>query len=223
MMIAGFKRCSIICLIGATLSTPCVAQNPSKVAQAHDAVVAIIRNARLIEALSGMGAMDQLIRLRFLAIRKDATADERAALDSIFQSEFHTIDVSNTARLKQLLAGRDWFKLSEVGARAAGSAFSIVQHSDDLAFQREVLKKMEPLVGTDELTGESYALLYDRVAVQDGRPQRFGSQGADCKQGKYMTPSNVEDPTNLDRRRAALGMEPEAAYLAELDDMYGRC
>ena len=48
--------------------------------------------------------------------------------------------------------------------------------------------------------------LWDRVALAEGRPQRYGTQGR-CADGVW-TPQDIEDPENVDKRRASLGMEP---------------
>jgi hypothetical protein len=98
-----------------------------------------------------------------------------------------------------------------------------VQHSGDVAFQKAVLDKMTPLLGSDELDGQSYALLYDRIAVHDGRPQRYATQDAACQNGHHAVPRNIEDAGNLDRRRAEMGMGPIADYLRGLDEVYGAC
>jgi hypothetical protein len=62
------------------------------------------------------------------------------------------------------------------------------------------------------VSGGDYALLYDRVAMRHQRPQRYGSQ-MHCEAGRWA-PDPIEDRGNLDKRRAALGMEPYADYLA---------
>ncbi len=48
---------------------------------------------------------------------------------------------------------------------------------------RDVLSRMEPRVGTDELNGSQYARLRDRTALMDGRPQRYATQGTACEGG----------------------------------------
>ena len=71
---------------------------------------------------------------------------------------------------------------------------------------RMVLGKLTEYVRTGEADGQSYALLYDRVALEfDNKPQRYGSQ-LKCING-VMTPHNLEDPDNVDRRRARIGMK----------------
>ena len=51
---------------------------------------------------------------------------------------------------------------------------------------------LEPLVVTGEVDGQSFGLMYDRLAVNEGRPQRYGSQ-MKCEAGRYV-PEPLEDP-----------------------------
>lgn len=180
------------------------------------------RDEALIAELGGMGAVDQHLRLRFLELRRQARTDaERAALNEVFRTAYKPFDERHARRLRALLDGRPWFRVSEVGPRAEQAASLIVDHSNDLAFQKEVLAKMEPLVGVE--TPPGYANLYDRVAVQEGRPQRYATQATACDGGKHAMPHDLEDPGHLDARRRAVGLVPMAEYLANLDQLYGPC
>ena len=51
----------------------------------------------------------------------------------------------------------------------------------------------------DEIDGRAYALLYDRLAMGDGRFQRYGSQMI-C-QDNHWTLYPLEDPGGVDERR----------------------
>ena len=199
------------------------ADTAALVQQARERAAAMRANEPLIRELGAMEAIEQTARERFLSLRKDASEAERAALDAVWEAEYEPFDAANTARLKQLLQGRGWFRRSEVGERAANAAFLIVQHSPDDAFQKAVLAKMEPLLREGDVDGQHYALLYDRIAEGEGRPQRYGTQGTDCEGGEYVVPRNLEDPAGLEARRKAMGLMPMSAYLARLKTMYGAC
>ena len=215
---------ALAALLTLMLATPALAApQPSLPDQARAQAQIVRDNEALIGELSAMGAVDQLIRLRFLALRKNATAEEREALDVVWASDYRPFDVRHTARLKQLLAGRGWFRLSEVGDKPAAAAFHMVQHSSDLEFQKQALGLMEPLLKDREIDGSYYAMLYDRIATAEKRPQRYGTQGTTCDGGRYAVPSDLEDPSGLDARRAAANLPPMAEYLKSLDTLYGAC
>jgi len=214
-------RAGLIAIVMLAAGSAGAAESPA-VAKARFEAQALTAREALIEELGGMGAVDQATRVTFLAVRKTASPEDRQALDAVWAEYYAPIDRRHTERLKVLLAGRGWFTPEEVGQRAADGAFHIVNHSPDLAFQKEALAKMEVLVPTGRAPS-GYANLYDRIADQEGRPQRYASQRARCVDGRYGMPADVEDPAGLEQRRAALGLQPMAEYLKGLDEMYGRC
>lgn len=123
--------------------------------------------------------------------------------------------VANAAWLKQTLTRGGWFTIARDGAEADDDAWVIAQHADhDPALQRAVLARLERLVPRGETRPQNYALLFDRVATNAGRPQRYGSQG-DCRGGKRFT-APLEDPAGVDARRAKVGLGPLAAYEARV-------
>ena len=72
---------------------------------------------------------------------------------------------------------------------------------------------LEPLVAQGEVDGQSYGLMYDRLAINEGRPQRYGTQMT-CVGGRWVIDrENLEDPDNADVRREAMGfMQTLAEY-----------
>lgn len=199
--------------------TACAA---SQIAENASAEIDQIRaNEALISELAGMGAVDREMRGRFLALRNKANEAERAELDLVWKAKYAPIDKAHAERLKALIGDGPWFSRRQVGPIAEQAAVSIVNHSNDLAFQKQMLLKMEPLVGDETPLG--YANLYDRIAVQEGRPQRYGTQEARCIAGKNAPPANLEEPAQLDVRRKQVGLEPMAEYLAALEKVYGTC
>ena len=121
-------------------------------------------------------------------------------------------DEDNTRWLQQQLRTRGWFKRSTDGPDADNAAFLLVQHADlNKPFQKEVLQMLQPLLKAGDTRPQNYALLFDRVAVGEKRPQRYGSQG-NCTGPGTWAEFAVEDPASVDQRRAQMGLEPMAAY-----------
>lgn len=122
-------------------------------------------------------------------------------------------DLADQAALKKMLPKQGWFKKSEIGEKAEIAAFLIVQHAvNDAALMHATLAKIEAAAKRGDASGDRFALLYDRIALEfDHKPQRYGSQVA-CADGLWA-PLGLEDPVHLDDLRHALGLEPEADYL----------
>ena len=147
--------------------------------------------------------VDPALRRELLALAaKDQKARAETDVDVMKQ-----LDHETTTRMKEVVAKYGWPSKRVVGSDGANAAWLLVQHADaELAFQKECLVKMEPLVKTGEVTGKDYAYLFDRVAVGEGKAQRYGTQ----LDGDDFAP--IEDSKNVDARRKAMGMSTLAEY-----------
>jgi len=174
----------------------------------------------LARELAGMGAVDQLVRTRYARLLADAPATERAKVRAVYARDIAPLDRAHTERLKNLLQGRGWFSPSEVGDQAANAAFLIVQHSGDIALMKLALSKMEDPALKGQIPSTHTALLYDRIALMEGRLQRFGTQVSRCENGRYVPP-DVEDAAGLDARRSAAGLPPMKDYLQRMQSVGG--
>jgi hypothetical protein len=67
-------------------------------------------------------------------------------------------------------------------------------------------------VKTGRANGSSLALLEDRVAIGEGRPQIYGSQLYQEGDGPLIVQA-MEDPDHVDERRASIGLPPMAEYV----------
>jgi hypothetical protein len=139
-------------------------------------------------------------------------------VDSAFAQRMLAIDAANTAWLRTVVRERGWPRRSLVGVDAAEAAFLIVQHAPDTAFQAEALALLERGVVRGEVAGASLALLADRVAVQRGQPQRYGTQ-AKLVAGRVVF-EPIADSLNVDVRRRRLGLMRLRTYARLLDSMY---
>ncbi|THD77298.1 MAG: hypothetical protein E7812_15255 [Phenylobacterium sp.] len=138
-------------------------------------------------------------------------AAQRAAAQNAVAHEIMAIDAENEKTLLAMLPPEGWFSISRYGPQASTAAFLIVQHSD-AALRRRFVPIMESLAAKGEVAKGEYALMYDRLALEEGRPQRYGSQMT-CKDGRLVLDA-TEDPEHLDARRAAMDLPPEKDNLA---------
>ncbi len=130
------------------------------------------------------------------------------------------VDAANLPEIRRIVADhgglpRAW----QVGADGVAAAWLLVQHADgDADFQRQVLGGIMPLVESGEVSAHDFVLLTDRVLVNAGKPQRYGSQLA-AVGGKWQ-PKPMEAPEQVDQRRAAVGQMPLADYLCVASRMF---
>jgi hypothetical protein len=89
------------------------------------------------------------------------------------------------------------------------------QHADaSPEIQREFHVLLVEAVGRREGSPRYLGYLEDRVRVNSGRPQLYGTQFLD--DGDGLRPRPIEDPDGLAERRAAVGMEPFEEYEATM-------
>jgi hypothetical protein len=134
-------------------------------------------------------------------------------------SEIQAHDAADQTALKAMMPASGWFLPEVYGQKAANAAFLIVQHAvNDPDLMHDTLVRLRPPAQGDQASGQQYALLYDRVALQfDHKLQRFGTQ-LECRE-KQWRPRPTEDPPRLDERRRAIGLkQSEADYLRIFQD-----
>lgn len=123
-----------------------------------------------------------------------------------------SLAVAQGREVERMLEAREWFKISEFGVEGDKAGWLLVYHADRLPeLQKKVLATLEGLVALKETTPSNYAYLCDRVAVNDRRGQRYGTQGR-LVSGAWK-PYRLEPPEGeVDARRKSVGLEPLAAY-----------
>lgn len=151
-----------------------------------------------------------------LSMRGDVDARDQAAFSAALSPDRNAALKDNAAWLKNILARIGWFDISKYGAEASQAAWLMVQHADhDPEWQRHVLDVLEPKVETGDMQGKYFAYLIDRVNVNAGEAQIYGTQGR-CVDGSWQ-PHEVNDPVILDRLRDDVGLEPMDTYTARFD------
>lgn len=130
------------------------------------------------------------------------------------------IDSRNLEWLRTVVAEQGWFSISEYGETADLAAFLIAQHADhDLDFQREILARLDRLVDAEETRPSGHALLTDRVAVNSGEPQVFGSQGRCTGYRQWEAHPYTGTFEEMDERRESVGLEHHTAYVSRMNEL----
>jgi len=137
-----------------------------------------------------------------------------ARRDSVFSA--------NTERMRVILAKYGWPGRRLVGEAGSHGAWLLLQHADqDTALQRNALALLTRAVSAGDASGRDLAYLADRVRIAEGRLQLYGTQ-LDYDSRGCASPKPSENPAQLDARRAAMGLEPVAAYIERVMETLGR-
>jgi hypothetical protein len=153
---------------------------------------------------------DQNIRHQFIEAEKQYGFKSSVA-DSLAQIMIK-IDSINLQKIENILDKKGWVGKDLVGEQANMTIFLVIQHSD-LETQKKYLPMMREAVKKGNANAANLALLEDRIAIWEGRKQIYGSQlNYDEKKGKYFV-YPIEDPDNVDKRRAEVGLGPISEYV----------
>jgi hypothetical protein len=162
-------------------------------------------NKSLVSELDSIYDEDQQYRLQI-----DDTVKKYGWQSAEVKSLWNTIyekDSINLIKVKFILNKYGWLGAGIVGEQGNSTLFLVIQHAD-LATQENYLPMMRIAVKNGNAKASSLALLEDRVALREGKKQIYGSQIVrdEATQKSYVSP--LEDPENVDKRRAEVGLEP---------------
>ncbi len=122
-------------------------------------------------------------------------------------------------RLRRIVEERGWPTHDQVGKDGGTAAWLVAQHADfDVEFQTWALAKMTAAARVGQADRTEVAYLVDRIAVNTGVPQVYGSQ-VRCRGGEPRPATPLERPDDVERLRHRVGMDTLEAYYAELATM----
>jgi hypothetical protein len=142
---------------------------------------------------------------------------ELAADGTLFQGyapRMAAVHAANGHQLENLIEQHGWPGRTLVGDEAAEAAWLILQHAiGNPGLQRRGVALLRDALERGEIKAHQLAMLEDRVAFFEGRPQRYGTQ-FDWDDDGRLSPWVIEDPQSVDERRQSIGLEPLADRIA---------
>jgi predicted TIM-barrel fold metal-dependent hydrolase len=172
-------------------------------------------NQTLADELSKMVITDQLAA---------ANAYPPKNYSHLTQEEWNSfkdsIYTTHQKRAKEILNEYGFAGFDLVGEEGSSDFWLIVQHSDhDPDFQKEVLEKMKIEVDEGNADSRIYGLLVDRVKLNTGEAQIYGTQVAYNMEICQAYPRKLADSINVNKRRKEIGLEPLEVYLNDMTKM----
>lgn len=165
---------------------------------------------------------DQYVRLQMQELTKAVNNDGNAELiDSliVLSEKIERIDKENIAVIDSLLQQGLPKGLSEESYK---TIWIVIDHAS-LEKQKQYLSIIEKMSSEGLIDVDNYAILFDRIAMKQNRPQCYGSQSV-----QFGTPGNmhlyiwpVENAESLDSLRETVGMGPILKYLEQLTEYLG--
>jgi hypothetical protein len=196
---------AFLCALGLA-SFPADAQRATRRCSAPDTSAEWFRRQRDWLADTRHDWSDDAFRGALLsAAGVDASHPLAAQLGAQLEENTAPADSGMLARLRTLAGtrGSTWPTRSVVGAAGVRAVWLLTQR--DTALQRTALHRMMES-GPDEALPADVAVMEDRVRLQSGRKQLYGSQLRSV--GRRLAPAPTEDSAHVDMRRDAAGLPP---------------
>lgn len=142
-----------------------------------------------------------------------------------YTTEMERVDSLNQATVFGILDKEGWpYHLSEKANRAI---WIVIDHSD-LAYRSKYLGLVKEKAEEGVLDKTDYAILNDRVRMEEGKPQIYGTQikmaativDDDIAMQLCLWP--VENPAALDSLRSTVGLSPIEEYLKTSSESIGQ-
>jgi hypothetical protein len=129
----------------------------------------VVFNQDLVDELQTMADVDQVAAYIPQGAYKKLTAEEwKTFKDSVF--------ITHQKRLAEIFEQYGFVGFDLAGKEGSSNFWLVVQHSDHVPdFQKEVLDKMKIEVHKKNASPSDYALLVDRVLLNVGQAQLYGT------------------------------------------------
>lgn len=172
-------------------------------------------NQELVNKLSKMAVIDQIAA---------SNAHPPENYSNLTQEEWNSfkdsVFTSNQKRIGKIFNKYGFPGYDLAGKEGSFDFWLITQHSDhNPEFQQKILEKMKIEVEKGNADSRNYGLLVDRVKLNTGQAQVYGTQVSYNMEICQAFPKNLADSVNVNQRRKEIGLEPIEEYLNEMTKM----
>jgi len=176
--------------------------------------VTLVTNLALRKELLTLVEQDQNLRNEMIKSGVDHP-------DKAIVARLDALDSQNTVRMRSIIKKFGWPGADLVGWDGTEAAFTLVQHAAH-SLQKELFSLLTTKFKAGIIRGPNYALFLDRVLVDDGKPQVYGSKAKPFTQWENGEPVfyPIADEANVDKRRAEVDLSSLAEYRLFLKRMY---
>ena len=182
--------------------------------------LAKLKYPKITKMLDSMAVVDQVFRNKSTELSNKGFERFSPEMQQVFKNG-QRADSSNMVILKILFKDYGFLGFEEVGKQGSSNFWLMMQHCDkDPKFQEEVLSEMKKHIERKNADPSNYAYLIDRVNVNTGKPQVYGTQMRLNKDQTSYEPKPVIDSENLNKRRAEVGLGAIEEYIGVMNSHY---
>lgn len=175
-------------------------------------------NFQLAKQIDSLGKEDQKWRVLTRQIQNHEV--DSISINKAWYNMRKT-DSLNFIAVKALFDKYGFIGIDKVGSVSANNFWLMVQHADKYpAFQDSVLRKMKVEAEKGNASMLDYAYLVDRVKVNTGQLQIYGSQMTLNSTETSYEPKPVFEPNKLNERRKLVGLDSIEEYINTMNEHY---
>ncbi|WP_352423495.1 DUF6624 domain-containing protein [Proteiniphilum sp.] len=152
---------------------------------------------------------DQGIRLLYLNIENDSL---KTAIHEYMKT---VVDKDCSEEVCSILDKYGWLGVDEISSEANETLFLGIQHVDDLKVQEKYLPMLKEAVNSGKAEGWHFAFLTDRILMNQGKKQIYGTQKIISKDPAKSFIVPLEYPDKVDILRNELGLSSLTEELAD--------
>lgn len=169
-------------------------------------------NKPLAQELEKIFDDDQKYRLLVDSAEK-VSAKNPVRMDSL-RNVIRAYDSKNLSRVIELLDKYGWLGIDDVGRKGNQALYLVILHSDP-ATRKKYLPIMREANERGKAAASELALLEDRVLLDEGKNQRYGSQLKFNPDNGMYELYPIDDPAGVNERRQEMGLAPLEDYLRQ--------
>jgi hypothetical protein len=140
-------------------------------------------------------------------------SDQRIRMSNVPFEQFAKENHRNQEMVISIIEKCGMPSLKEVSRNQLDAIWLALQHTDK-KYRKKYFPLIEEAVKNSDLSKQQYALMKDRILMDDGKPQLYGSQ---IKNGMLY---KLEAPDSVNERRKEMDLEPLEEYLKKFNIEY---
>lgn len=175
---------------------------------------------KLIKLLDSLVAEDQKWRNYIVKFNNNQLGKDTTSYKTI-SYHLKATDSLNYFQLRVIFQKYGFPNFDLVGQAGSYNFWLLIQHQDlHPQFQEEVLLKMKIEADQGKVSMVDYAYLLDRVKVNTGQLQVYGTQMILNSTKTSYEPKPVIEPAKLNERRKSVELEPIESYIETMNGRY---
>ncbi len=135
--------------------------------------------------------------------------------------KMNVTDSLNSIGLSRIFEKYGFVDYERFGKKASNNFWLLVQHQDkNLNFQSEVLEEMKVAVEKNIASSQDFAYLTDRIKINSGLKQIYGTQMMLNEDKSSFIPKPTENIENINLRRQNVGLTSIEEYIELMNNEY---